>query len=203
MNATPYATAVLQGADENAVFDGLTHYTLLTSAAVHQKIRDFITAHEDGTQPPDGGGTPSGLGVTAFTANSVSLSWTGVSGVAGYNVYRASSATGPWTKVNGTVVAGNAYTASGLGAGTTYHFMVRGQKGDGTETGDSNTVSQTTASGTPYSESVNATVYAHYTAGRVTYSGYITLGQRYGYVAVVTLYRCGNTWTDKPSCAPL
>jgi triacylglycerol esterase/lipase EstA (alpha/beta hydrolase family) len=203
VNATPYDTAILAGADENAVFSGLTHYTLLTSAAVHQKIRDFITAHEDGTPPPDGSGAPSGLGVTAFTASSVSLSWTGVSGVAGYNVYRASSASGPWTRVNGSPVAGTSYTATGLTAGTAYHFMVRGQKSDGTETGNSNTIGQTTAAGTAYSESVNATVYAHYLAGRVNYSGYITLGQRYGYVAAVTLYRCGSTWTDKASCAPL
>jgi hypothetical protein len=126
-----------------------------------------------------------------------------VSGVAGYNVYRASSASSPWTRVNGSPVAGTSYTATGLTAGTAYHFMVRGQKSDGTETGNSNTIGQTTAAGTAYSESANATVYAHYLAGRVNYSGYITLGQRYGYVAAVMLYRCGSTWTDKASCAPL
>lgn len=202
-NATPVDTAILNGADENALYAGLTHYTLLTNAAVHAKIREFITAHES----PSGGGTgvPTALGVTGYTANSVALSWGGVTGATGYNVYRSASPTGPWTRVNTSLVTGTSFNVTGLATDTRYYFMVRAQKTDGTETGDSNVVTQVTSGTgtTPYTQKVTATVYAHYTAGRITTTQYNTLGARYGYTMSVTLYLCGTSWTDKANCAPL
>ncbi|MGW0315511.1 chitinase [Streptomyces flavidovirens] len=75
---------------------------------------------------PDGGGgtdpepgipaTPSGLAVGATTSSSVALSWSGVSGATGYNVYRGG------TKVqSGT---GTSATVSRLAADTAYDFQI-------------------------------------------------------------------------------
>lgn len=203
-NASPTDTAKLEGADENAVFQGLDHYTVITDPAPQAKVRDFIRAHEVGGNDPLPDGVPSQLMVTSATSSSVSLSWTGVTGAAGYNVYRGASANGPWSRANASLVGGTTYTVSGLDAGVTYHFIVRAQKSDGTESGNSNAVSRTTGGGgqTP-SETVTAPVYTHFTAGRVDYQGYITLGTRYGYATSIPLYRCATAWTDKQSCAPL
>ncbi|MBT2524073.1 glycoside hydrolase family 18 protein [Streptomyces sp. ISL-99] len=75
---------------------------------------------------PDGGGgtdpepgipaTPSGLTVGATTSSSVALSWSGVSGATGYNVYRGG------TKVQS--VTGTSATVSGLAADTAYDFQI-------------------------------------------------------------------------------
>ncbi|WP_347104251.1 glycoside hydrolase family 18 protein [Streptomyces sp. CB03238] len=74
---------------------------------------------------PDGGGgdpdpvvpaTPSGLATGAVTSSSVALSWNGVSGATGYNVYRDG------TKVQS--VTGTSATVTGLAANTSYSFQV-------------------------------------------------------------------------------
>ena len=69
------------------------------------------------------------------TANSVSLSWTASasSNVAGYNVYRGTTATGPYTKVNSGVVAGTAYTDTTAQPGETYYYVLTAVDGSNNE----------------------------------------------------------------------
>jgi poly(3-hydroxybutyrate) depolymerase len=55
----------------------------------------------------------------------------------------------------------------------------------------------------PYSQSITATVVQHYVAGRITLSEYLQLGQTYGYNTEITLYDCGGTWTNSPTCGPM
>lgn len=50
-NASPTDTAILAGANENALFQGLDHYTLVTNATSQAKVRDFIREHS-GTVTP-------------------------------------------------------------------------------------------------------------------------------------------------------
>ncbi|MGW7199601.1 chitinase [Streptomyces chryseus] len=95
---------------------------------------------------PDGGGgtdpepgipaAPSGLTVGATTSSSVALSWAGVSGATGYNVYRGG------TKVQS--VTGTSATVSGLAADTAYDFQVTATNSAG-ESPRSATVSGRTA----------------------------------------------------------
>ncbi|MEU2226351.1 glycoside hydrolase family 18 protein [Streptomyces sp. NPDC018347] len=97
---------------------------------------------------PDGGGTgtpnptvpaaPAGLAVSGTTSSSVSLSWSPVAGVAGYNVYRNG------TKV--TAVTGTSATVTGLSAATSYPFQVTATNAAG-ESAKSATVTGTTTSG--------------------------------------------------------
>lgn len=63
-NASPVDTALLAGADEQDLFNGLTHYTLLTDANVQAKLSNFLIAHES-----TGGGstTTTTLGGTTTT----------------------------------------------------------------------------------------------------------------------------------------
>ena len=60
------------------------------------------------------------------SAHSVSLSWTAStsSNVAGYHVYRAATAAGPFTKVNSSVVAGTTYTDSTAQPSQTYYYVL-------------------------------------------------------------------------------
>jgi chitinase len=97
---------------------------------------------------PDGGGggdpsptvpaAPAGLSVSGTTSSSVSLSWTGVSGATGYNVYRDGA------KV--TAVTGTSATVTGLSASTSYSFQVTATNAAG-ESAKSAAVTATTASG--------------------------------------------------------
>ncbi len=97
---------------------------------------------------PDGGGgtdpepgipaAPAGLTVGATTSSSVALSWSGVSGATGYNVYRGG------TKVQS--VTGTSATVSGLAADTAYDFQVTATNSAG-ESPKSAAVSGRTAPG--------------------------------------------------------
>jgi hypothetical protein len=71
---------------------------------------------------------PSGVTATAVVGAQVDVSWSAVASVAGYNVYRRTSA-GSYdfsTPLNGaTLVAGTAYTNTTSINATTYHYTVR------------------------------------------------------------------------------
>ncbi|MDJ0460135.1 glycoside hydrolase family 18 protein [Streptomyces sp. H27-C3] len=97
---------------------------------------------------PDGGGgtdpepgipaAPGGLAVGATTSSSVALTWNGVSGATGYNVYR-----------NGAKVrteTGTSATVTGLSASTSYQFQVAAANAAG-ESAKSAAVTGTTGAG--------------------------------------------------------
>src|ERR1019366_9167387 len=66
----------------------------------------------------------SGTGVQPV-AHSVTLSWTAsTSTVSGYNAYRSSVSSGPYTKLNSALITTTQYTASTVVAGQTYFYMV-------------------------------------------------------------------------------
>ena len=78
------------------------------------------------------------------TAHSVSLTWTAsTSSVAGYNVYRAEVSGGPYTKLDSSVLAADAFTDTTVSAGQTYFYVVRSSTSAGVESADSTQVSVT------------------------------------------------------------
>jgi fibronectin type 3 domain-containing protein len=86
---------------------------------------------------------PTGLGVTGQTQNSISLSWTAVSGAAGYKVYRSSTGS-EGSYGTGVAVASTSYTDTGLAASTSYYYRVTAYNDQGESAAAS--VSGTTAS---------------------------------------------------------
>lgn len=166
MNVNPTDSAMLAGADNRMTPTCITHFDFPNNGPLFNVIRDAIA---DGGQPPTGApAAPAGLAAGVPTANSVPLGWGAVPGVAGYNVYRAASASGPWSRANATPLSATSYTATGLQGGTTYHFTVRAVDAAGTESANSNVVSATT---TGSSACFNASNYAHTVAGRAYQSG--------------------------------
>jgi chitodextrinase len=97
------------------------------------------------TQPPTMPGPPTASGVTA---SQVTLSWTAStdnSAVTGYDIYRATGASGGTFASAGTA-ATTTFTDTGLAAATTYRYQVRARDAAGNTSDFSPTVTVTTPS---------------------------------------------------------
>lgn len=153
---------------DNGLLSG-TSYSYTVKAANASGAESGASASVNGTTTgtPPAVPAPTGLAVSGVTHNSATLNWTAASGVAGYNVYRATSSGGTYTKVNSSLVTSTSFANTGLSASTTYFWKVRAQNSGGAESADSGTVSATT-SAAPVC--YTATNYAHVTAGRAYHS---------------------------------
>lgn len=98
------------------------------------------------TQPPTAPGTPTASGVTS---SSVTLTWSAATdnvGVTGYDVFRATGASGgTFTQVGTTVTT--TFTDTGLAGSTTYRYTVRARDAAQNVGPASGTVSATTQAG--------------------------------------------------------
>lgn len=78
---------------------------------------------------------------TAPTTHSVTLNWdASTSAVVGYNVYRATQAGGPFTRLNSSPIGRNSYADSRVQGGQTYFYLVTAVDGKGVESAFSNKV---------------------------------------------------------------
>jgi len=67
---------------------------------------------------------PDNLRASGITDSSISLVWTALNGVAGYNIYRSNSEYGTYTKVNSGNINTAEYTDTGVSSNTTYYYKV-------------------------------------------------------------------------------
>ena len=72
-------------------------------------------------------------GTGTATQYSVNLFWNSGSDVAGYNVYRGTSASGTFSKINSTLDSNTAYTDSTVLAGQTYYYAATSVNSSGQE----------------------------------------------------------------------
>ena len=83
--------------------------------------------------------TPTGFVTTATTVDTA-LAWNAVGGVAGYNIYRAASSTGPYAKLNPTPITGTSYTDLTAPATTSSWYRVTAVSTGGTESAPASAV---------------------------------------------------------------
>ena len=60
--------------------------------------------------------------------NKINVSWSGVSGAAGYEIYRGTNPGGPYTKIRTLTSGYRSYIDTGRATGTTYYYKVRAYK---------------------------------------------------------------------------
>ncbi len=130
-----------------------------------------------GPKPPDGLTATANNGVMS----TVSLSWTGNSDSASYNVYRSPVQGGGYLKI-GTATA-TMYTDSNVNNGTTYYYVVRGVDSLGNEGSNSNEATATPAFPIGYAvlqwpKTINQVITANYTTvyGQVFIQGLTDVG---------------------------
>jgi hypothetical protein len=78
-----------------------------------------------------------------YNTHGVTLNWAASASpnISGYDVYRGSSASGPFTMVNPTLVSGTTYFDSSVTGGQTYYYVVTAVNSSGTQSGYSTPVS--------------------------------------------------------------
>lgn len=116
---------------------------------------------------PGGGGlaAPTGLTSTGATDDSISLSWSGVDGAAGYLVYRDGA------QVTTDPITATSYTDSGLAAGTGHDYAVAAVDSDGNAGTRSASISASTTGGGGTGQCFTANNYQQVAAGRAHHSG--------------------------------
>ena len=105
---------------DTALTNGTTYYYggAAVNSAGESPNSSEVSATPMAAPPPV---APTGLNATAGNAQ-VSLSWNASSGATSYNVKRATTSGGPYTKVSSPTTASD--TDSGLINGTTYYYVV-------------------------------------------------------------------------------
>lgn len=129
---------------------GTTYYFAVTAVdAAGMSASSDIKSARTNTAPAQPPAAPSNLTATATSSSAIQLNWqASATGGVTYNVYRGTTPSfmtqAPMPVARG--VSGNSYTSSGLGASTTYYFVVTAANANG-ESVNSNTASAATFAG--------------------------------------------------------
>jgi parallel beta-helix repeat protein len=108
-----------------ATIEGTT--TLMTNVSgITDTITIIVEPEGDITRPA----APTGVTVvTGSQAGSLVITWNAntEANLAGYNIYRSNSASGPFIKLNSVLITDTTYINSGLGDATTYYYRITAQ----------------------------------------------------------------------------
>lgn len=117
-------------------------YTLELTASDGDLDDSATTTVTVDSEPP---GAVDDLAARARTTD-VTLTWTSVAGATSYDIYRAQTSGGLYTRIaSGHVSSYALYMDSGLTSGVTYYYVIRALGPHGEESGDSNQASATPA----------------------------------------------------------
>ncbi|MDX1450874.1 MAG: hypothetical protein R3246_17620, partial [Acidimicrobiia bacterium] len=138
---------VMLGFPFEAIVDEVARAQVMDSALT---FLDVSSGGGDTTPPAN----PTGLGATAGDGQ-VDLDWDDNTepDLAGYNVHRATSSGGPYTKINTVTVTTSAYSDTTVTNDTTYFYVVTAVDSSANESGNSNEASAT-PTGPPFTEQV-------------------------------------------------
>ena len=136
--------------NDTSVANGTTYYYVVRAEDVtgnESGNSNEANATPQDTTPP---AAPTALAATAGDGT-VALDWddNGEGDLAGYNVMRSTSTGGPYTQLNGGLVASSNYNDASAANGTTYYYVVRAEDTTGNESGNSNETNATPQDTTP------------------------------------------------------
>ena len=109
---------------DNSLTPGTTYYYTVSAYNAAGESSQSSYTYAMTILPP-----PSNVSATATSRGGINVSWSSVSGVTGYRVYRSTSAYGTYTQVETTSSA--SYTDNYLSPGTTYYYKVSAYNSSG------------------------------------------------------------------------
>jgi fibronectin type 3 domain-containing protein len=128
-----------------------TSYTdtgLITNATYYYSVSAYNSVGESSKSSPllvtvstSIPATPTNLVLVARSSSSIQISWDAVTGVTGYNVYRATSSSGDYSFVGYATM--DTFTDGGVSKNTTYYYKVSAYNSVG-ESSKSSVLSATT-----------------------------------------------------------
>ncbi len=142
----------------NASSTNYTDTSVVNDTTYYYVVSAFNAAGESANTleiavtPKDAPGNVTAVGGT----NQVIISWDALAGAASYTVKRSASSGGPFSSV-ASGITDTSYTDTTAGAGQTFYYVVVGQLTLGGDSGQSSTVSATTA---PSASTINSVVFA-------------------------------------------
>lgn len=139
----------------------------------------------------------SDITATAIGGNQINLTWSAVSSVSYYSIYRSNSYYGTYTNIAGSFSAN--YTDSDLSSGTTYYYKIEAINSSGSTVYYSSVASATTLSGSTY----NSPIPTERLSGSNRYETSKAIsgsGWDYSHYAVVV---SGENYPDALCSAPL
>ncbi len=148
---------------------GSTHYADKQGpqiAAVRAMLNRLAGNYRASVPPLASFGAPANLAVGDKTHNRVELRWSPVSGAAGYKVYRATAAAGPYALVNAAPNPGPSFVDGGRAASNSYYYAVSAVNAAGGESAASAVVAATTAATPNSCDPWHGDNYSHTVAGR-------------------------------------
>lgn len=166
----------------NADFARKTGYQIKAFRAMLDRLAQNFS-------PPTGSdtfGMPQDFAVPDSTEKSIALVWRPNSAAAGFNIYRSSSSTGPFTKVNGTPVQGASFADQSLSESTTYYYQVKAVGQAANESLPSITLPGATTARPAACDPYFSTNMVHAASGRAYYLPFDALGLRRGFHALGT-----------------
>lgn len=137
---------------------------------------------------------PQGISANGVDSTSIALTWSAVSGAAGYKIYRV------FPDVKEFSVAGTSFTDTGLSRNSRYAYQVATNNAANKIGTKSSEVSGMTQDFEVPSQSAHDTATMHYVGKRLTVQQYLCTGSQYGYINKLTLYKCAAGWTDQATC---
>lgn len=81
----------------------------------------------------------------AYNTHAVTINWTASTspGIAGYDVFRATNPSGPYTQINSSLVTGTTFKDTSVTAGITYYYVATAVNSSGVQSSYSSQVSAT------------------------------------------------------------
>jgi poly(3-hydroxybutyrate) depolymerase len=111
-------------------------------------------------------GTPQAFVAEDSTPSSVALIWQPNNAATGFNVYRAASSAGPYTKINSQPVSGASFADRGLSANATHYYKVSALGQGGSESAPTSPMSGATAAPQPACDPYFSDNMVHVAQGR-------------------------------------